>query len=193
MRLSLAGSGLFEFEEKKSRFIGQCRPACGEGEARLFISEAAARHRKASHNVFAYSAGGAKRHSDDGEPKGTAGMPVFAVFERAGVCGYVCVVTRYFGGILLGSGGLARAYARAAKGALESAGARETAARALYEAGCGYAELDFVLRAAAREGADVLSVDYGEACAVRLLVDESRAGFLEKGMQGRGIRLRPGK
>lgn len=111
-----------EFTEKRSRFIGYVCPVKTQAEATAFIAEIQKKHWDAKHNVYAYilREGGIKRYSDDGEPQGTAGVPVLDVLEKSGVCDAVVVVTRYFGGILLGGGGLVRAYSHAAHLALEA-------------------------------------------------------------------------
>ena len=101
-----------EFVEKRSRFIGYCKPVKTEQEAIDFINEKRSEHWNATHNVYAYSLreGNIKRYSDDGEPSGTAGMPVLDVIVKNEIFDVVVVVTRYFGGVLLGTGGLVRAY-----------------------------------------------------------------------------------
>ncbi len=116
--------GEIEYVEKRSRFIGRVWPVENEAEALERLRETRERHWDASHNVYAYAirSGGVMRFSDDGEPSGTAGMPVLDVFRKAGVQDFCCVVTRYFGGILLGAGGLVRAYSKAASMALDAAG-----------------------------------------------------------------------
>lgn len=112
-----------EFTEKKSRFIGRCFPVKSEEEAMAKLNEVRRRHYDATHNCWAYSLeDGGMRFSDDGEPGGTAGMPIMDTLIRREIKGALIVVTRYFGGILLGSGGLVRAYSRAASEALEAAG-----------------------------------------------------------------------
>lgn len=112
-----------EFIERKSVFIGYARPVKSEAEAVEFIATIRKKHSDATHNVYAYviSGGSTARFSDDGEPSGTAGMPVLDVIKKSGVTDCCVVVTRYFGGILLGAGGLVRAYATGAKIALEAA------------------------------------------------------------------------
>ncbi len=111
-----------EFTEKRSRFIGYVCPVKTAEEANGFISEIKQKHWDAKHNVYAYILrdGNIKRYSDDGEPQGTAGVPVFGVFEKNDVKNVFVVATRYFGGILLGGGGLVRAYSHTAKIALDS-------------------------------------------------------------------------
>lgn len=111
------------FTEKKSEFIGYISPAETEEEAIGFINEIRAMHRKATHNCYAYILrnNNTGRHSDDGEPGGTAGMPIYDVLSKNGITDVVCVVTRYFGGILLGTGGLVHAYSKGASMALANA------------------------------------------------------------------------
>ena len=112
-----------EFIEKKSRFIGRAWPVETEEEALEKIQEMKKQHYDATHNCWAYVIkDGPMRFSDDGEPGGTAGNPMMQVLQREGVYNVVCVVTRYFGGILLGAGGLVRAYTKGAKIAIDAAG-----------------------------------------------------------------------
>jgi uncharacterized YigZ family protein len=115
-----------EFTEKKSRFIGRIYKIDTADAAADILKDLQKRLWDASHHVYAYILrSGAMRFSDDGEPQGTAGMPTLEVLRRAGVCDALCVTTRYFGGVLLGAGGLTRAYARAAALALDAAGIAE--------------------------------------------------------------------
>lgn len=111
------------FTEKKSEFIGYLCPVQTEEQAVAFIEEIRAMHRKATHNCYAYilRSNNTARHSDDGEPGGTAGVPIYEVLRREGLTDVCCVVTRYFGGILLGAGGLVRAYTKGAKDAVNAA------------------------------------------------------------------------
>ena len=100
-----------EFEEKKSLFIGNVKRVENEAEARAFIDEIKSQHKQATHNVYAYVIGenmGIKRYTDDGEPQGTAGIPALEVIKKNGITDCAVVVTRYFGGVLLGTGGLTR-------------------------------------------------------------------------------------
>lgn len=112
-----------EFVEKRSRFIGSAFPVNNREEAERIVSELKSEYWDAKHNVFAYvlREGNIKRFSDDGEPQGTAGMPVLDVIEKQGLCDVLVVVTRYFGGVLLGTGGLVRAYSHSAALAIEEA------------------------------------------------------------------------
>ena len=117
------GFGEDEFVEKKSRFLGRVWPADTEAEALAHIEEMRKQHYDATHNCWAYIIrDGATRFSDDGEPGGTAGMPMVQVLQKEGLYNIVCVVTRYFGGTLLGAGGLVRAYTKGAKIAVDAAG-----------------------------------------------------------------------
>lgn len=111
------------FVEKKSEFIGYLAPVASEEQAVAFINEIRAMHRKATHNCYAYilRENAIARHSDDGEPSGTAGVPIYKVLRKEELCDVACVVTRYFGGIMLGAGGLVRAYTRGAKDAVSAA------------------------------------------------------------------------
>ena len=114
-----------EFVVNKSRFIGHGRPCETEAEALAFLAEMRAKYRDATHNCYAYIIGanmGVMRYSDDGEPGGTAGMPIIEVLKARGVTNCAVVVTRYFGGVLLGTGGLVRAYSQGAAAAVNAAG-----------------------------------------------------------------------
>ena len=119
-----SGFGQGEYTEKRSRFIGQLWPVESETEALEHLAAVRKTHYDARHNCFAYIVrdGGVVRYGDDGEPQGTAGQPILAVLNGAGLTNACCVVTRYFGGVLLGTGGLVRAYTAAAKAALSDAG-----------------------------------------------------------------------
>jgi len=120
--VTVKGPGQAEVIVKKSRFIGHVAPAPTEVEAWAFIERIRVEHAGATHNCFAFKAGTAQRLSDDGEPSGTAGRPIFDVIDKQGLSDVAIVVTRYFGGILLGAGGLVRAYSQAAVAGVEAAG-----------------------------------------------------------------------
>lgn len=131
-----------EFEERKSLFIGHAKPIKSADEALEFIKQKKREYADATHNVFAYilEDGRIAKYSDDGEPQGTAGMPVLDTIKKCGVDGVCVVVTRYFGGILLGAGGLVRAYAHAAKLALDSANIITYEKYDVFSLRCGYSE-----------------------------------------------------
>ena len=144
--------GEAEFIEKKSRFIGRIWPVETEEEALARIQEMKKQHYDATHNCWAYIIrDGAVRFSDDGEPGGTAGMPIIEVMKARGVVNCAVVVTRYFGGVLLGAGGLVRAYAQGSKVALDAAGVvvMERSARHLVEVDYStWQRLEYFLRSA---------------------------------------------
>lgn len=119
--LTLAAPAQAELVEKKSRFIGYAAPVESEEAAQTFLQEIRTRHRDATHNCYAYQVGEHnefQRSSDDGEPSGTAGRPILEVVKGSGLTNVIVVVTRYFGGTLLGTGGLVRAYSASAAAAL---------------------------------------------------------------------------
>ncbi len=119
---TIRGTATFEYEEKRSRFIATASFADTEEKALAVLNAVRTANRTARHNVYAYVLqNGRTRYSDDGEPAKTAGTPVLETIGHAGVADVIVVVTRYFGGILLGTGGLVRAYTVAASGALQSA------------------------------------------------------------------------
>jgi uncharacterized YigZ family protein len=123
--LTIPGEAAAEMEEKKSRFIATVKPVKTEKEAQDFITALKTKHWKATHNVYAYYIYGdsiLQKFSDDGEPAGTAGLPVLEAVKKLGVQDLAVVVTRYFGGTLLGAAGLARAYGKAAVMGIEAAG-----------------------------------------------------------------------
>ncbi len=146
-----------EFTEKRSRFIGYCKPVKTEEDATAFINEIRAKHWDARHNVYAYSLreGNLRRYSDDGEPSGTAGMPVLDVITKNEVYDVCVVVTRYFGGILLGKGGLVRAYAQGAKLALEAGQVIKMQSCLLCSLGCSYNQYGKVSAAVIDAGAQI--------------------------------------
>lgn len=136
------------FIEKKSEFISYVKRIENEDEAKAFIKEISTKHSDATHNCYAYILKGTEvaRFSDDGEPGGTAGMPMLEVIKREGLSGVCVVVTRYFGGILLGAGGLVRAYAKGAKIGIDAAGIAEFVPYVCFEAKVSYSDYEKLLR-----------------------------------------------
>jgi len=110
----------YELTEKKSRFVAYSRKIASVDEANAFLEDVTREHRKARHIVYAYVLPGAEKYSDAGEPRGTAGLPLLNAIKRRELSDVIVVVVRYFGGILLGKGGLARAYGKAAGKALDT-------------------------------------------------------------------------
>lgn len=137
---TVAGAACASFTEKKSEFIGHISPVTTEEEAIAFVNAIRKQYTDAKHNVYAYilRENNTMRFSDDGEPHGTAGMPVLDVLRKAGITDAAVVVTRYFGGILLGTGGLVRAYTQGAKMALEQAGIAEMVELSAFSVKVGY-------------------------------------------------------
>ena len=166
-----------EFEEKRSRFISHVFPAETEAEARARIDEMKKKYYDARHNCWCFVLhGGAVRYGDDGEPQGTAGQPMLNVFQREGVENVVCVVTRYFGGVLLGAGGLTRAYAKSAKDALDAAGKARMQLWSAVSVDCPYPMLERLKLLAAAHGGTIEGTDFGAAVSVRLLLPRENIG-----------------
>ena len=170
-------AGETEFTEKRSRFLGHIRRVETEAEARAFVDAMRKKYYDARHNCwcFALHDGGVVRYGDDGEPQGTAGQPMLNVFQREGVENVVCVVTRYFGGVLLGAGGLTRAYARSAKDALDAAGKAKMRLWSAMTADCPYPMLERLRLLAAAHGGREESTDFGEMAGVHLLLPQENA------------------
>ena len=170
--LTPAGYGEAEYTEKKSRFIGRVWPVADEAEALARLQETREKHRDATHNVYAYilRAGGIMRYSDDGEPGGTSGQPTLNVFRSGGIFDVCCVVTRYFGGILLGSGGLVRAYSNTARLALEKAGTARMASWTGFRLRCAYNLYERALRLLEQNGCIIEDQSFGEYVEIRFLV-----------------------
>ena len=171
-----------EFIEKKSRFIGRIWPVETEEEALARIQEMKKKHYDATHNCWAYIIrDGAVRFSDDGEPGGTAGMPMLQVLQREGLFNAVCVVTRYFGGILLGAGGLVRAYTKGAKIAVDAAGKSMKRVWTVLYVPCPYSFYERVRLEAEGFGGIVRKADFGAEVELELLFPEAKTQeFLDR-------------
>ncbi len=171
-----------EIIEKKSRFIGRIAPVATEEEALAFIAEVKAAHRMARHNVYAYVLrGGRIRYTDDGEPAKTAGMPTLEAIQHAGLEDVAVVVTRYFGGILLGTGGLVRAYTDATKAAIEAARIVVVSRCVDVMAEVPYNLYEPVCRIAEASGARRQESDFAENVLLTFrLLDGTQAPFVEK-------------
>ena len=175
-----AGFGEAEYTEKRSRFIGRVWPVSSEEEALARIKEMREKHWDATHNVYAYilREGGTMRYSDDGEPGGTSGMPTLNVFRAEKIENVCCVVTRYFGGILLGSGGLVRAYSNTAKLALDAAGISRMAQWQTFSLECAYSQYEKLRRVLEDGGAVTEDTDFAAGVTVSALVREDMADAL---------------
>jgi len=166
-----AGEGASEYIEKKSRFLGLITPVTTEAEARARLEAVKKQEYDARHNCWAYILhSGQKRYSDDGEPQGTAGQPMLNVFQRENVENVVCIVTRYFGGILLGAGGLTRAYAKAAKDALDNAGKARMQPFSVLLLECPYPMFERIKLLIEGHEGRIESSDYGAAVMLTFLL-----------------------
>jgi len=166
-----------EVIEKRSRFIGRIYPVTTEAEAQEHLTALRAEHRAANHNVFAYviQEGNILRYSDDGEPQGTAGQPVLNVFVKEEITNVLCTVTRYFGGTLLGAGGLVRAYAQTAKAALDAAGISVVREWQRLTLGCSYPQYERLSKTAIDHGAVIEATDFAADVTLTLLVPAPEA------------------
>ena len=199
-----------EFLEKKSRFITNIAPVSSEDEARAFLSTIREKYREATHNVYAYRVMGysesrkeadvydrlapgsvtaAKkpitnhgvcRHSDDGEPSGTAGVPLLDTFIKRDIYDFCCVATRYFGGILLGAGGLTRAYSRCGTLALEVSGLGIMREMALCAIKLQYAQYESAKRVLIAGGAVIQTEDFAAEIGVEFLLPKNRLPDLQQ-------------
>ena len=171
-----------EFEEKRSLFIGHAIHVDTEEEAQAFIKKMKKEYSDATHNVSAYILKGGiiARYSDDGEPQGTAGMPALEAIRKSGVTDVCVVVTRYFGGILLGAGGLVRAYSHSAAIAVEGAGIITYEPYSEVELRCGYSEYQKYSNILANEGVVIDSTDFEADVLLRFAVKRNRADALLK-------------
>lgn len=196
---TLAGAGEGLYEEKRSRFLGAALPVADEAMAQAWLQERRRAHWNARHTAFAYILrGGLERASDDGEPQGTAGAPLLAVLRGAGVCDCLVAVTRYFGGVLLGTGGLTRAYAQAGKQAVEQAGVTVMRWCVTAVIDCTYAQQALVTACLTGAGARVLDTQYTDRVrvtfalpvdrldALRTRLIDASAGTLSPAVTGEG-------
>ena len=165
-----------EFTEKRSRFIGHLLPVETEEQAREFIAQMKKKYYDARHNCWCYLIGrDVLRYGDDGEPQGTAGQPMLNVFQKEQITDVVCVVTRYFGGILLGAGGLVRAYTRSAKDALDAAGVSVVRRWVELSIPCGYNLFTRVQQEVESAQGVVTDTEYGADVTVKALLPEEGA------------------
>ncbi len=190
-----------EFTEKRSRFIGHIAPVTTEEEAQAFVAARKKECWDAKHNVWAYvlREGGVRRFSDDGEPQGTAGMPVLDVLQKEGVTDCVVVVTRYFGGILLGGGGLVRAYSHAARLAVDAGVRCDMRCCELLSLTCDYAQYGWAAPLLQAHGAVLDDTVFEEAVTLRFhlpfeahdglqkALTEQSAGALTLAEEGEGF------
>lgn len=171
-----AGPGEAEFVEKRSSFLGHVRMVETEEEAKAFVQAVKKEHYDARHNCWCYAIkDGPTRYSDDGEPQGTAGVPMLEVFQRQGVTNFVCVVTRYFGGILLGAGGLLRAYTKSAKDALDAAGIAVVRRWVELAIPCSYSMFERLKLETENYKGIISDIEYGADVTIYALIPEELA------------------
>jgi uncharacterized YigZ family protein len=177
-----AGCSKIESTEKHSRFIGRIWPVNTEEEALIHIRETRELHWDATHNVYAYIIrdGSIMRYSDDGEPGGTAGIPVLNVFRGENIQNFCCVVTRYFGGVKLGTGGLARAYSGSARAALDSAGISMMALWKTMDIRCAYSQYEKIMRLLEESGGLLENTSYGAEVSIAALIPELESDVFNK-------------
>ena len=168
----------------KSRFIGYACPCETEEEALAFLNKIRTKHKDATHNCYAYVIGknsGIMRYSDDGEPGGTAGLPMMEVLKAQGVVNCCVVVTRYFGGILLGAGGLVRAYTKGAKIAIDAAGKSMKRVWTVLYVPCPYTYYERLKLEVEAFGGVIRKTDFGSEVELEILVAQPKAqAFLDK-------------
>ena len=176
------GYGEDEFIEKKSRFIGRVWPVDTEEEALAKIQETKKQHYDATHNCWAYVIkDGPMRFSDDGEPGGTAGNPMMQVLQRENLFNVVCVVTRYFGGVLLGAGGLVRAYTKGAKIAIDAAGKSMKRVWTVLYVPCPYTYYERVKLEVEAFGGIIRSTEFGAEVELEILLAQGQVQpFLDR-------------
>lgn len=174
IRQTAAAPAVASVAEKKSEFIAAAAHVQTEEEAVAFLEQVRARHRTARHNVYAYllRADGRTRYSDDGEPAKTAGLPVLEVLQHAGLTDVACVVTRYFGGILLGTGGLVRAYTQAAQAALAAAAVVTVTPCVRMTVGLAYPLYERACLLVEASGARTENTEYGADVTLQLLMPD---------------------
>ncbi len=176
-----------EIKVKSSRFIGSCRVTADSDSADAFIAEVKKEHHSARHHCFAWRLGCGDetvfRYNDDGEPSGTAGRPILDAIEGRGLTGVVCVVTRYFGGVKLGTGGLARAYRECAALTLEAAGSREVILTEQMTVRFAYDLTGKIRAVVSARGGTIQSERYSEQSELVLEISRSRAGELQQALR----------
>ena len=181
--ITIRNYGEDSFIEKKSEFIGYAKRVESEEEAKAFVDEIKAKHKQARHNCFAYIIGsnmGIQRYSDDGEPQGTAGIPILEVMKKSGITDCAIVVTRYFGGILLGTGGLTRAYTKGASMAINNAGIIEKVKGVKLSIDINYDLLGKIQYLCTQNNWYMEEVTYEESVKFYILAEESMADKIEQ-------------
>ena len=179
--ITVSGQSSAEYTEKRSRFIAVIRHCETEQEAVSFINDIRAKHRDARHNCYAYSVSGGtvKRFSDDGEPHGTAGKPILDIIDGEGLCNVCAVVTRYFGGVLLGTGGLVRAYSKALKDAAVSANRAVMIPCTVFSCSADYTDSARLSKLISDMGGVTENAEYTEKVSLTFFMRESKKSEFE--------------
>ena len=179
---TVRNKGSDEFTEQRSRFIGYVCPVKTEAEALNFINEKKKQHWDARHNVYAYVLrdSGIQRYSDDGEPHGTAGVPVLDIIVKSGITDVVVVVTRYFGGILLGTGGLVRAYTKGASIALKAGNIITMQSCSICSLSCDYTRYGRLSGLIPSFGGVIDSTDFGADVTLNFHIAPENYGAFSK-------------
>lgn len=175
--ITIRDFGEDSFIEKKSEFIGYARRCETEEEAKAFVSEIKNMHKQATHNCWAYVVGknmGIQRYSDDGEPQGTAGIPILEVMKKSNVTDCAIVVTRYFGGIMLGAGGLTRAYTKGASIALKAGGVVEKVEGSKVSLYMDYDMLGKVQYVCAQNNWHIEDTEYSDKVVIHILSENTK-------------------
>lgn len=169
-----AGYGEGRYEDRRSKFIGEMFPADTPEQAVEKINAVKAKYRDARHHCYAYIIrdGNYMRYSDDGEPQGTAGMPILDVLRRENITNVCCVVTRYFGGVLLGTGGLVRAYTKSAQLALEAAGINCMSRYSVLLITCSYSQLGVIQNILPEHGGIIDEIEYAADVTLTVTLPE---------------------
>jgi len=173
---SIKNKATINIVEKKSRFIANAGFVCNEDEARTFIEEVKNRYKEASHHTYAYVIGEnvpAARYSDDGEPHGTAGLPILDVIQGNGLTNTIIVVTRYFGGTKLGTGGLVRAYSKSAADCLLAAGVLRHIPGHILKITTDYHNLGKIKNYLDKCGYDIIDEEYAGHVIIMTLIPET--------------------
>ena len=180
--ITIKGRAEARFEEKKSVFIGYACHVESEEEALAFVKEIKEKHKDATHNCYGYVMKGGIlcRYSDDGEPQGTAGKPILDMLVKSGVDDVCVVVTRYFGGTLLGTGGLVHAYSLGAKMAVEAAGIVQFENYVVFKVTASYSDYQKISFELEKCDAIIDSTDYADNVTVQFAVKEANADLISK-------------
>ena len=172
-----------EITEKKSRFIATVHPVESEEEALAFLEEMKKKYWDARHNCYVYSIGMNReftRCSDDGEPSGTAGKPILDVLDKSGIANCLIIVTRYFGGTLLGTGGLIRAYSEAAKSGIEASGIMEVKKGIQAQIDADYNSFGKIQYMCMERNIVITDTEYGENVHINMIIEESEYAHFQK-------------